>query len=84
MTKKYNRGHDWIPAVIMVCCTVLIPGIGFFVGGVVSIFYFIVRASMALPDADTEAAGAGKASKQAIHTGPYLPGPRPTITRNDS
>ena len=84
MAKNYNRGNDWIPAVIMVSCTVLIPGIGFFVGGVVSIFYFIVRASLALPDADTEGGKAYKTGKQPPHEGPLLPKPRPNVTRNDS
>lgn len=84
MAKNYNRGNDWIPAVIMVSCTVLIPGIGFFVGGVVSIFYFIVRASLALPDADTEGGKAYKTGKQPTHEGPLLPKPRPNVTRNDS
>ena len=80
---KKSINYDWTPSLILVGCTLLIPGIGFMIGGIASILYFIIKA-LCQHSADTESGTKRDSEKQVVHKGPFLPKPRPTVTRNDT
>jgi hypothetical protein len=84
MTRKSPPPADWTPGLILIGCTLAFPGPGFLIGTIGMIIYFILKALASLPDADTEGGKDFKTGKQPSHKGPFLPKPRPNVTRNDS